>query len=208
MNTVTNMKIIKLDENYKNQYYDFINEQLVIKKLVDNPLWKNIEWAGPKREIYAYFDENNHILMTIASNHTPLTNMPWRYGDSHVSATGRSFYQNIDITKQLIRFMLDDCEQQGVWGQWFVSDSRKNKALSNKSVKTNLVDEKIGKFALPYIEAFENYNLHDVAIIKKGCKSGVPLYDSFVKNNNITDTVLRFASRKYQYFRDSTPTFG
>lgn len=208
MSTAINMKIIKLNEDYKSQFYDFVDKQLVLKKLVDNPLWTSIEWIGPKRDIYAYFDDKDDILMTIASNHTGMTNMPWRYGDTHISASGRGFYQNIDITKNLIKFMLTDCENQGIWGQWFTSDYRKHKALYRKSIKTDLVKEKVGKFAIPYIEAFENYNLHDVAIIKKGCKSGIPLYDSFIKGNCTTDTLLRFASRKYQHFIDNTPTFG
>ena len=208
MSTAINMKIIKLNEEYKDQFYSFTNTQLTNKGLSNDPYWSTIEWISDKRSLYAAVDDDDNFLMTMASNHSPVTNMPWRYGDTQISASSSSLRQNIETTKSLIKFVLADCEEQGIWGHWFISDYRKIKAHNRKSVETVITKDKVGRFAVPYIEAFENYNLHDVAIIKKGCKSNIPLYDFLVKAPVPYDVLIRFVTRKYQYFRDNVPTYG
>ena len=202
------MQVIKLDETYKDQFYNFTTTQLTAKGLINDPYWNNIEWITEKRNIYAAVDEHNNFLMTMASNHTPVRNMPWRYGDTQISASSSSLRQNIETTKNLIRGVLTDCEEQGIWGHWFISDHRKIKVQNKKSVETTITKDRVGRFAVPYIEVFEDYNLHDVAIIKKGCKSGIPLYDCLVKAPVPYDVLIRFVTRKYQYFRDNVPTYG
>ena len=202
------MQVIKLDETYKDQFYNFTTTQLTAKGLINDPYWNNIEWINEQRNIYAAVDENSNFLMTMASNHTPVRNMPWRYGDTQISASSSSLRQNIETTKNLIRSVLTDCEEQGIWGHWFISDHRKIKVQNKKSVETTITKDRVGRFAVSYIEVFEDYNLHDVAIIKKGCKSGIPLYDCLVKAPVPYDVLIRFVTRKYQYFRDNVPTYG
>ena len=204
----TNMKIIKLDNNHKDQFYNFVNFELVRKKLLDDPQWNSIEYVRPGRDIYACLDENDNFLMTVASNDTPVRGMPWRYGDTQISASGRSFFQNKDVIIKLNQFMLEDCEAQGIWGHWFIADARKRTAYDKGNHTTDIVKEKVGRYVMPYIKAYENYNLADVALVKANCKSGVPLYDWFLKEPVNTDRLIRFASAKFQWFRDSTPTYG
>ena len=99
------MQVIKLDETYKDQFYNFTTTQLTAKGLINDPYWNNIEWINEQRNIYAAVDENSNFLMTMASNHTPVRNMPWRYGDTQISASSSSLRQNIETTKNLIRTM-------------------------------------------------------------------------------------------------------
>jgi hypothetical protein len=197
------MQAIKLNESYKNQFYDFVLEELEKKQMQDDPVWKIVKWIDHDRDIYAVVDDDNNFLMVNASNESPITRMPWRYGDTQLGRSGRSYFQQIEVTKLLIRTMLRDYEEQGYWAHWYLADYRKEKAFNKMQVSNNHVKEKLGRFVIHYLEAFEDYNIHDVAWIKKGATTNIPFYDRLIKQPVPYDMVIRFATLKNQNLRDN-----
>lgn len=197
------MRVIKLVDSDHDKFYDFVVAELTKKKLITTPYWSVINWISDDRDIYAVVDNNDEILMVNASNKSPITNMPWRYWDTQIGKSGRSFYEQKEVTVLLLKTMLSDYEEQGYWGHWFLSDYRKDKAYNRQEVKTDAVKEKLGRFVLPYLESFKNYTLHDVAWIKKGSMTEIPFYDRLLKDPAPYDMVLRFAALDNQLLRDN-----
>lgn len=202
------MKIVRLDESHKTLFFEFIETEIARRNLQNNPMWSNIDWINDSRDIWAAFDEDK-IQMTLAVNSMPIRNMPWKYLDTQVSSP-KDFVKSSKIITKIFKTIFEYYEkEQGIWGWWTVSDARKIKLHFAKERNNTILKDKIGRYGSIFLDLIQDdFYLCDAALIKKGCKSGIPLYDTLLGSEPSSDTLIRFFVKKYQYMRDNIPTYG
>lgn len=191
------MEIIKLDQSHKDLFEEFKSEGIDKKKIQSDHLWSNIEFISPTRQIFAIV-ENNQIQQTIASNLFP--SMPWSKTDTQLTRKGLSFYQTKDNTSKLMDVFLNNCEKDGIWGHWYIRDSRIDRVMFRRA-NIDFQGTKVSKFGAPVAEVFnKNYNWTQAAIVKAGNLTGNKTYDWMLGFKPLTyDVRICFALAKHDY---------
>lgn len=174
------MQILELDKFYEKQFYEFINEQRIVRNL--DSAWNNISFINNTRRIFAAIDEDNKIIQVLAVNAMPVRGVGWVYLDTQLSRkigikSGR------ETTFALLNFIVKSYEKIGVWGFWWIHAGK---------LKSSIADWD-SRFGAHYIKVFEKYNIMDIATVPAGTITNVPLYDYILQGPLEQDAIVRFA---------------
>jgi hypothetical protein len=174
------MQILELDKSYEKQFYEFINEQRIVRKL--DSAWNNISFIDNTRRIFAAIDEDNKIIQVIAVNDMPVRGVGWIYLDTQLSRKV-GIKEGKEVTFALLSFVVKTYEKIGTWGFWWIHAGK---------LKSHIADWD-SRFGAHYIKVFEKYNIMDIATVPAGSVTGVPLYDYILKGPLEKDAIVRFA---------------
>jgi hypothetical protein len=174
------MQILELDKSYEKQFYEFINEQRIVRKL--DSAWNNISFIDNTRRIFAAIDEDNKIIQVIAVNDMPVRGVGWIYLDTQLSRKV-GIKEGKEVTFALLSFVVKTYEKIGTWGFWWIHAGK---------LKSHIADWD-SRFGAHYIKVFEKYNIMDIATVPAGSVTDVPLYDYILKGPLEKDAIVRFA---------------
>ena len=110
------MQIIELDQSHKQQFDEFIIEQISARKLDSS--WNDISFISENRRIFAAVDNDGKFIQVLASNKTPVTGVGWMYLDTQLSRK-IGIKVGKQVTFDLLDFVIKTHEKIGVWGWWW-----------------------------------------------------------------------------------------
>ncbi|MBO01924.1 MAG: hypothetical protein CMG35_04725 [Candidatus Marinimicrobia bacterium] len=202
------MKCVKLTFEHKEMFYKFINTQIELHSLQKDPQWQNVKYIADDRNVYASIHDDE-IQAVIANNNLP--NMPWTTTDTLLARRDQSHFTNIKNISKLVKFQIDDCEERGKWGAFWI----RKFDIDNVSKKgsNQLQGQNVSKFGDKMGKLYdEKYNITDAAYVKAGHMTGNKLYDHCLGGKPLPyDVTIRFVSMKFHYmntFMRDKVTYG
>jgi hypothetical protein len=203
MNTV-----IKLTEEHKNTFYDFVNFEIQHRNLQSDPLWKNIDYIKEDREIFAYVIDDE-IQMCMAIDY--ISTMPWVIHNTMITNHKLHGFKSIKVFKEFYTYILNYCENQGIWSHWYARSERLENDIKDK--KSFSEYKNISHYGIMLAKIVdEKYHIADRAYIKKNTLTGITLYDKILGWDPVPyDVTIRQLSLKQNYMSTDlkdTITYG
>jgi hypothetical protein len=191
MNTV-----IKLSEEHRDLFYNFVNFEIQYRNLHQDPLWKNIDYIREDRDIFAYvIDDKIQMCMAVDN----ISTMPWVIHNTMITNHRLHGFQSIKIFKKFYTFILDYYEKQGIWSHWYARSERLDASIKDKNKFSEY--NNISHYGIMLAKVVdEKYHIADRAYIKKNTLTGITLYDKVLGWNPVPyDVTIRQLSLKQNY---------
>jgi len=184
MNTVT-----KLDHTHRDIFYKFIDAEIAHRKLETDPLWQNILFIEPDRDIFAII-QDNEIKVCVAIEY--IKTMPWCIHNTFIMHHRINGFAGIKLTKKIYDYVFAYTENKGIWSHWYARTDRLNKALKSAKFEYEGVKQmsRYGNMLAKVIG--DRYSIADRAYVKAGHLTGIALYDRLMLDQALPyDVTLR-----------------
>jgi len=169
MSTVT-----KLDQTHKGLFNNFVNAEIAQRNLHSDPLWQNILFIEPDRDIFAII-ENENIKACMAVEY--IQTMPWCIHNTFIMHYELNAFTGIKYTKKLYEHVLNYAETKGIWSHWYARTDKIDQALKSEKYEYEGIKQmsRYGNMLAKVIG--DRYTIADRAYVKAGHLTGIPLYD-------------------------------
>ena len=191
MNTV-----IKLSEEHRDLFYNFVNFEIQHRNLQHDSLWKTIDYIKEDRDIFAYVIDNE-IQMCMAVDR--ISTMPWVIHNTMITNHKLHGFKSIKVFKIFYTYILDYYEKHGIWSHWYARSEKLESSIKDKSSFSEY--NNLSHYGIMLAKIVdEKYHIADRAYVKKNTLTGITLYDKIIGWNPVPyDTTIRQLSLKQNY---------
>jgi hypothetical protein len=140
-----------------------------------------------------------------------ISTMPWVIHNTMITNHKLHGFKSIKVFKEFYTYILNYCENQGIWSHWYARSERLENDIKDK--KSFSEYKNISHYGIMLAKIVdEKYHIADRAYIKKNTLTGITLYDKILGWDPVPyDVTIRQLSLKQNYMSTDlkdTITYG